>query len=121
MTVQTQFDLDAFKRAVADSSHGSNAQLDFLCDDVEWVEIDQRTPPSSPALMHGRAAVAEMLCGVAQRGITTTVVDGLIAGDRGAIAIRCEYPGGGVVRENALIELRDGKIARWEGVQAWDQ
>jgi len=121
MTVQTQFDLDAFKRAVADSSHGSDAQLDFLCDDVEWVEIDQRTPPSSPALMHGRAAVAEMLCGVAERGITTTVVDGLIAGDRGAIAIRCEYPQGGVVRENALIELRDGKIARWEGVQAWDQ
>ena len=121
MTVQTQFDLGAFKQAVADSTHGSSAQLDFLCDDIEWVEIDQRTPPSSPALMHGREAVAEMLNGVVERGIKTTVVDGLIAGDRGAIAIRCEYPQGGVVRENALIELRDGKIARWEGVQAWDQ
>ena len=61
------------------------------------------------------------LHGVAERGIKTTVIDALIAGDRGAIAIRCEYPQGGVVRENALIELRDGKIARWEGVQAWDQ
>ena len=77
MPVQTHFDLDAFKRAVADSSHGSNAQLDFLCDDVEWVEIDQRTPPSSPTLMHGRAAVAEMLCGVAERGISTTVAVGI--------------------------------------------
>ena len=48
-------------------------------------------------------------------------VDGLLAGDRGAIAISCEYPQGGLVRENALIEIRDGKIARWEGVQAWDQ
>ena len=95
MTVQTQFDLEAFKHAVADSSHGSDAQLDFFCDDVEWVEIDQRTPPSSPALRHGRAVVAEMLRDVTERGITTTVIDGLIAGDRGAIAIRCEYPQGG--------------------------
>ena len=121
MTVQTQFDLDAFKHAVADSTHDADAQLAFFCDDLEWVEIDQRTPPSSPTLRHGRDAAAEMLRGVAERGIKTTVIDGLIAGDRGAIAIRCEYPQGGVVRENALIELRDGKIARWEGVQAWDQ
>lgn len=121
MTIQTQFDLDAFKQAVAHSSNGSEAQLDFFCDDVEWVEIDQRTPPSAPALRYGRAAAAEILRDVAARGITTTVIDGLIAGDRAAIAIRCEYPQGGVVRENALIELRDGKIARWEGVQAWDQ
>jgi len=121
MTVRTQFDLDAFKRAVADSSNGSDAQLDFFCDDVEWVEIDQRTPPSSPALRHGHAAAAEILRAVAERGIKTTVIDGLIAGDRGAIALRCEYPQGGIVRENALIELRDGKIARWEGVQAWDK
>jgi hypothetical protein len=106
MTVQTRFDLDAFKHAVAESSHGSDAQLDFFCDDIEWVEIDQRTPPSSPALLHGRAAAAEMLRGVAERGIKTSVIDGLIAGDHGAIAIRCEYPQGGVVRENALIEPR---------------
>jgi hypothetical protein len=121
MTVQTQFDLDAFKQAVADSSHSSTAQLDFFCDDIEWVEIDHETPPSSPALRRGREDAAEMLRGVAERGIKTTVIDGLIAADRGAIAICCEYPQGGVVRENALIELRDGKIARWEGVQAWDQ
>ena len=120
MTVQTQFDPNAFKHAVADSSRSWDAQLAFLCNDIEWVEIDQRTRPSSPALRHGRAA-AEILRGVAARGIKTTVMDGLIAADRGAIVIRCEYPHGGVVRENALIELRDGKIAPWEGVQAWDQ
>jgi SnoaL-like domain len=121
MTIQTQFDLSAFKDAVADSTHGSDAQLDFFCDDIEWVEIDHRTPPSSPALLRGRDAVADVLRGVTERGIKTTVVDGLIAGDRGAIAIRCEYPQGGLVRENALIEIRGGRIARWEGVQAWDQ
>jgi hypothetical protein len=102
MTVQTQFDLEAFKQAVARSSSGSEAQLDFFCDDVEWVGIDQRTPPSSPALRHGRAAAAELLRSVAERGIKTTVIDGLIAGNRGAIAIRCEYPQGGArARERA--------------------
>lgn len=121
MTVQTAFDLEAFKRAVADSSHSPGTQLDFLHEQVEWVEIDQRTPPSAPAVLHGRDAVAELLRVFTERGIKTTVIDGLIAGRRGAIAIRCEYPQGGLVRENALIELRDGKIARWEGVQAWDE
>ncbi len=62
-----------------------------------------------------------MLHGVTERGIKTTVIDGLLAGDRGAIAIRCEYAQGGLVRENALIQMRDGRIVRWEGVQAWDQ
>jgi hypothetical protein len=121
MTVHTAFDLGAFKQAVAASSHGSETQLEFFHEQIEWVEIDQRTPPSSPAVLHGLGAVAELLRGVAERGIKTTVVDGLLAGERGAIAIRCEYPQGGLVRENALIQIRDGKIARWEGVQAWDE
>ena len=121
MTVQTQFDLEAFKQAVAEQLARPEAQLEFFHDDVEWVEIDQRTPPSSPAVLRGRDAVSEMLHGITERGIKTTVIDGLLAGDRGAIAIRCEYPQGGLVRENALIQIRDGKIVRWEGVQAWDQ
>lgn len=121
MTVQTQFDLEAFKRAVAASHEEPAAQLEFFHEEIEWTEIDQRTPPSSPAVLRGRDAASELLRGVTERGIKTTVLDGLLAGDRGAIAILCEYPHGGLVRENALIEIRDGKIARWEGVQAWDQ
>lgn len=121
MTVQTQFDLEAFTQAVATSHGEPEEQLEFFHDEVEWIEIDQRTPPSSPTVRRGRDAVSELLRGVAERGIKTTVLDGLLAGDRGAIAIRCEYPHGGLVRENALIHIRDGKIVRWEGVQAWDQ
>ena len=121
MTVQTQFDLEAFKPAVAVSYGEPEAQLQFFHEEIEWIEIDQRTPPSAPAVLRGRDAVSELLRGVTERGIKTTVIDGLIAGARGAIAIRCEYPQGGLVRENALIQIRDGKIARWEGVHAWDQ
>jgi SnoaL-like domain len=121
MTVQTQFDLEAFRRAVAASSDDPEGQLEFFHEQIEWIEIDQRTPPSSPAVLRGRNAVSEMLRGFTSRGIKATVSDALVAGDRGAIAICCEYPQGGLVREHALIQIREGKIARWEGVQAWDQ
>ena len=63
MTVQTQFDLEAFKRAVAASNEEPEAQLEFLHEEIEWIEIDQRTPPSSPAVLRGRDAV----CGDAAR------------------------------------------------------
>ena len=123
MTVQTQFDLEAFKHAVADElTTDPKAQLDFFRDD-DRVDRDRPAHAAELAGVCCAAATPSPRCCAASptRGIKTTVVDGLIAGDRGAIAIRCEYPQGGLVRENALIELRDGKIARWEGVQAWDQ
>ena len=40
--------------------------------------------------------------------------------DRGALRIVCTYPDGNQVVEHTLLTLRDGKIARWSGVQAWD-
>ena len=61
-----------------------------------------------------------MLRGVTERGIRTTEShDGVLAGDRGAIAIRCEYPPGRAGVVNAADRNADGRIARWEGVQAW--
>ncbi len=35
--------------------------------------------------------------------------------------IECRYPDGRLVREHALVWFRDGRIARWAGVQAWDE
>jgi len=55
------------------------------------------------------------------RGIVTHVTDGFLAGDRGALQLICTYPAGGQVVEHALVEIRDGLIARWSGVQAWDE
>ena len=59
--------------------------------------------------------------GAVDRGIVTHVTDGFVAGDRGALQLTCTYPTGGQVVENALVEIRDGRIARWSGVQAWDE
>jgi ketosteroid isomerase-like protein len=121
MTVATAFDIEGFERATARGTDEPEALLDFFHEDVVWTEIDRLTPPSSPRVRRGHEGALELLRGVAERGIAAAVVDRLIAGDRGAIAIRCRYPDGRLLRENALVEIRDGKIARWDGVQAWDE
>jgi len=56
-----------------------------------------------------------------RRGIQVTIDDGFLAGDRGALRVVCTYPDGKQVIEHTLLTLRDGKIARWSGVQAWDE
>jgi ketosteroid isomerase-like protein len=91
-----------------------------LADDVEWVEIDQRTPPASPSLTRGRAAVIANIRAAHERGIVSRITDGFAAGDRAAFTVTCTYPTGEQVACNALADLRDGKIVRWVGVQAWD-
>jgi ketosteroid isomerase-like protein len=116
-TTPTTFDVESL---IADSSH--DKLLALLADDVTWIEVDRRSQPREPAVYRGRAAVVAMLEDVHARGIVSEVVDGLQAGDRAAVAVICTYPGdGGQVRSNALLHLHDGKIIRWDGVQAWDE
>jgi hypothetical protein len=99
MTVQTGLDREAFERAVAESSRRPEVLLDFLTEDIEWTEIDHLTPPSSPRRYHGHGQVLEMLRGVAERGIDTTLAEALLTADRGALTIRCRYPDGRIVQE----------------------
>ena len=49
------------------------------------------------------------------------IEDGFIAADRGALRVTCTHPNGKQAVEHTLLTLRDGKIARWSGVQAWDE
>ncbi len=92
----------------------------FLADDVEWIEVDQRSQPHDPAVLGGRDAVLAMLDDAHTRGIASRVTDGFAIGDRAALTVTCTYPAGEQVLCNALVDVRDGKIARWFGVQAWD-
>jgi ketosteroid isomerase-like protein len=111
------FDVDAL---IADTSLSTFPSL--LADDVVWVEVDQRSQPQAPAIYRGRDEVLAMLEDGQSRGIVSQVVDGFAAGDRAAIAVLCTYPGGaGQVRCNALLHIHDGRIVRWDGVQAWDE
>ncbi|MEA2383694.1 MAG: hypothetical protein QOH72_3665 [Solirubrobacteraceae bacterium] len=118
-TIESTFDIHALREHVAAGDVGAFG--DMLAEDVQWRVVDQRTPPAAPAVVHGREAVLEFLRDVVGRGIVTHVTDGFTAGDRGALELTCTYPTGGQVVEHALIEIRDARITRWSGVQAWDE
>jgi ketosteroid isomerase-like protein len=115
----TTFDLHDLREHVA--AGDTDAFGAMLADDVEWTVIDERTRPAAPAVLHGREAIVAMIRGARERGIVTHVSDGFVAGDRAALRLVCTYPTGGLVVENALVEIRDGRIVRWNGVQAWDE
>jgi ketosteroid isomerase-like protein len=111
------FDVEAL---IADTSLSTFPSM--LADEIVWVEVDQRSQPKAPAIYRGRDEVLAMLEEGRSRGIVSQVVDGLSTGDRAAVAILCTYSDGvSQVRCNALLHLRDGKIVRWDGVQAWDE
>ena len=118
MTAPTAPMLDvAALRTAPDSIEALGA---VLAGDVEWIEVDQRTQPRAPRIIRGRDAVLAMIREVEARGVHSQVTDGFAAGDRAALTVTCSYPGGGRVVANALADVRDGKISRWFGVQAWD-
>ncbi len=117
-TIESTFDLHDLREHVAAGNLEAFGAM--LADDVEWTLIDERTRPATPAVRRGRGAIVDMIRGAVERGIVTHVSDGFVAGDRGAFQLVCTYPAGGQVVENALAEIRGGRIVRWSGVQAWD-
>jgi ketosteroid isomerase-like protein len=119
MTSSTIIPLDV-ESLIADPS--LDRLTSVLADDVVWIEVDHRSQPHEPAIYRGKDAVVAMLDDAHARGVTSEVVDGIAAGDRAAVAVLCSSPGGGGnVRCNALLHVREGKIVRWDGVQAWDE
>ena len=117
MSITAAVTIDDLREA---AQAGGAKIAEYVTDDVEFTEIDQRTPPASPGVHRGRSALVALAEDLEQRGIRMEVADGFLAGDRGAVRMVCTYPDGRQVVEHALVTLRDGKIARWDGVQAWD-
>jgi ketosteroid isomerase-like protein len=111
------FDVSTLRRA-----DDAVAALDaVLADDVEWIEIDQRTQPHAPSVVRGRETVIAGIRAAHARGLVSKVTDGFATADRAAFTVTCTYPTGEHVACNALADIRDGKITRWVGVQAWDE
>jgi hypothetical protein len=71
MSTYTVLDLDAIKNAVHNG--GAAGLTDYVTDDVELTQIDQRTPPASPARYTGRDALAALAEELERRGIRMTV------------------------------------------------
>lgn len=113
------FDFAEFKRALEERD--SDGQLALYADDAEVTLVDRVNTPGSPRLLHGPEEIRAWIEDTCERDMTHRV-DLQVAGDGGAAFTEaCRYPDGTNVLCVAVLELRDGLIAREVGVQAWDE
>jgi ketosteroid isomerase-like protein len=117
-TTSTTFDLDALSRSI--EQRDVETQMSLFADDAEVVAYDQGNPPASPAVARGKDEIRKVLEDVFSRDMKHRVFGAQANGERGAYGIECEYPDGKRVICAALLDLRDGKIVRQVGLQAWD-
>ena len=116
---RTTFDMEALKRALEERD--AAAQLAFFDEDAEISVVDRDNQPSAPLVFRGRDAIRGYLEDVAGREMTHEVERTVVGEDTAAYSLGCRYPEGARVRCLALLELRDGRIVRLDGIQAWDE
>jgi len=117
-TITPTFDVAALRAAI---EGGDAAALAALYTDDCVVEIaDQRNTPSKPARVEGKAALRAVFDDVYGRDMTHRLGTVAVGPDAIGYTVDCAYPDGTKVLCAGVAELRDGRIARETGVQAWD-
>jgi ketosteroid isomerase-like protein len=117
-TITHTFDAAALRAAI--EGRDAAALADLYTDDCVVEIADQTNTPSNPKRVVGKAALRAVLDDVYGRDMTHEVGAVAVASDAIGYTIRCEYADGTKVLCAGVAELRDGKIARETGVQAWD-
>lgn len=93
----------------------------FYADDALVRVIDRNNPPSKPREIRGRAAISTFWDDICSRAMTHKVDTTIAEGDSLAFTQACAYPDGTRVFCAAMLELKNGRIARQTVVQAWDE
>lgn len=118
-TTTPAFDFDEFKRAIEERD--STSQLALYAPDAEVTLIDRIHTPAGPRVLRGREEIRTWLEDMCERDMTHRV-DMQVVADRGvAFTEACRYADGTNVLCAAVLELRDDRIVRQVGVQAWDE
>src|SRR5262245_58632492 len=117
-TAQTVSTTD-LKRAI--ETRDGKALADFYNADAVIQIIDRNNPPSKPLDIRGQTAIAAYWDDICGREMTHNVEAAIAEGDRLAFTEKCAYPDGTKVVCTALIDLKDGKIAKQTTVQVWDE
>lgn len=113
------FDVAAFRRAA--EARDAAALLAMYTDDAEILMVDHEAQPKHPHELHGRAEISAFLDDLCGREMTHKL-DHFVVGDgRAAYMETCVYPDGTEVLMTSVLDLRDGRIAKQSGVQAWDE
>ncbi|CAL9614531.1 hypothetical protein SUDANB121_05725 [Nocardiopsis dassonvillei] len=113
------FDADTYRRAIEETD--ADTLIAMFKDDAELEMFDKRTPPGSPAVLHGKDAIEPVVRELCGRDMTHEVLKVAVDGDHVAYTERCVYPDGSMVMSNTMLDLSDGAIAHQTTVQAWDE
>lgn len=116
-TAPPRFDTGALRAAI--EGRDADAQIALHTPDAEVVLVDSGHGPSRPLVLTGDALAAQ-LRDVCARDMSHRVSATALDGDTLAYEVECTYPDGTRVLCQAIATLRDGRIARSRGVQAWD-
>lgn len=110
---------ETMRRAI--EQRNAEVLASLYADDAELRVVDRNQTPSSPLVLHGKAAIAEFLKDICERDMTHRIEQEVIGENRLAFLEACEYPGGCHVLCAAVMDLQAGKIVRQVNVQAWDE
>ncbi|CAN5829694.1 nuclear transport factor 2 family protein [soil metagenome] len=122
MTVQQiagGLDFETLRRAMEQLDAESLIYL--YAEDAEVRMVNRYAPPSSPQILHGKAEVAEHIREVCGRDMKARIEREVVSEDRIAYNLVLEYPDGIRLLCTTVVDVRDGKIVREVGVQAWDE
>jgi ketosteroid isomerase-like protein len=120
MTIIPTSSIDAGALRRAFSQRDVEALLALYTDDATVEVVDHLNQPSAPRRISGREQLRAHLEDVFARDMTHAVDIVASAPDAVGYVLRCTYADGTKVVCAATAELRDGRIAREVGVQAWD-
>jgi ketosteroid isomerase-like protein len=95
--------------------------VDTFADDAELLSYSERNRPSGAQRVQGRPAIEEMMHEIVSRNLEHRIEDSVVGENRFAFTERCTYPSGEQVMSTVICEVRDGRIARQVGVEAWDE
>jgi ketosteroid isomerase-like protein len=115
----TGLDVEALRRGIEERD--AEAMLSLFADDAELRLVDRNNPPSSPQVYRGKQAIADYYGDICGRDMTHRLEQLVVGDGSAAFTEDCAYPDGTRVLCAAVLELRDGKITRKTGVQAWDE
>jgi len=107
------------KRAI--EGRDAKALAGFYADNALMWIIDRDNPPSKPRVLEGKAAISAYYEDVCGRAMSHRIEAGVCDGKELAFTQACSYPDGTKVFCSAMLELKDGKIARQTAVQVWDE
>ena len=115
----TGIDVEALRQGLEEKDAARLASL--FADDAVLQTVSHAHPPASPLRIEGRAAIEAYFRQMPQE--ISVAVEQVVAGTDGRVVVGtvCRYPDGKQVCSAGLATPEEGKIARLELIEAWDE